>query len=96
MRLQNPYTRGYIEYPLIFEPEHLSYHIRHDTPFSEYCSEWAVSEIDTGDVIYIPCGQNRSRNIYIVTSFYRSGELKYPHGIYTVPLSYFTRPHSGY
>ena len=92
MQLQNPYTRGYIEYPLYFEPEKLNYQIRHETPFSERYSEWAVSIIETGDVIYIPCGQNRCRDIYIVTHFYTRKQVTYPHGIYTIPISYFTTP----
>lgn len=90
MQLYNPYTRGYIEYPLYFEPEKLSYQIRHETPFTERFSEWAVSIIETGDVIYIPCGQNRCRNIYIVTRFYLDKTVTYPRGIYTIPISYFT------
>ena len=94
MQLQNPYTRGYIEYPLSFEPEKLNYFIRHETPFSEFYSEWAVSVISTGDMIYIPCGENRSRNIYVVTKFYLSGEVQYPRGIYTIPKSYFTKDRS--
>ena len=92
MRLQNPYTRGYIEYPLYFEPEKLNYYIRHETPFSERYSEWAVSIIENGDMIYIPYGQNRCRNIYIVTRFYLDGTAKFPMGIYTIPISYFTTP----
>lgn len=92
MRLQNPYTRGYIEYPLYFEPEKLNYQIYHETPFTERYSEWAVSIIETGDMIYIPTGQNRCRNIYVVTKFYLQGVVKFPQGIYTVPMSYFTTP----
>lgn len=94
MRLQNPYTRGYIEYPLSFEPEKLNYFIRHETPFSEFYSEWAVSVIETGDVIYIPCGENRCRNIYVVTRFFLDGTAKFPTGIYTIPKSYFTMDRS--
>ena len=90
MQLQNPYTRGYIEYPLYFEPEKLNYYIRHETPFSERYSEWAVSVIDTGDMIYIPYGENRCKNIYIVTKFYLNKEVAFPRGIYTMPFSYFT------
>lgn len=90
MKLQNPYTRGYIEYPLYFEPEKLSYFIRHETPFSNFYSEWAVSVIETGDMIYIPCGGNHCRNIYVVTKFFLDGTVQFPKGIYTIPLSYFT------
>jgi hypothetical protein len=90
MKIQNPYTRGYIDYPLSFEPEKLHYHIRHETPFTDRYSEWAVSIISTGDVIYIPYGQNRCRNIYIVTRFYINKEVAFPRGIYTIPISHFT------
>jgi len=94
MKLQNPYTRGYIEYPLYFEPEKLNYQIHHETPFTERYSEWAVSVIETGDVIYIPYGQNRCRNIYVVTKFFLNGTVTYPQGIYTIPVSYFTTPNN--
>lgn len=96
MRLKNPYTRGYIEYPLFFEPEKLTYQIRHETPFSAWHSEWAVSHIDTGDMIYIPCGSNKCRDIYIVTKFYLDGTVEYPLGIYTIPIQYFTGERSVY
>lgn len=92
MKLQNPYTRGYIEYPLYFEPEKLNYHIRHETPFSERYSEWAVSIIETGDVIYLPYGDNRCKNIYVVTKFFMDKTVTYPMGIYTVPVSNFMAP----
>ena len=90
MRLQNPYTKGYIEYPLNFEPEKLHYEIHHETPFSDFFSDWAVSIIATGDMIYIPCHQNRSRNIYIVTRFYLDKTVTFPRGIYTIPINHFT------
>ena len=90
MRLKNPYTKGYIEYPLCFEPEKLNYQIRHETPFTERYSEWAVSVISTGDMIYIPCGQNRCRDIYVVTKFYLDKTVTFPRGIYTIPMSYFS------
>lgn len=89
MKLQNPYTRGYIDYPLSFEPEKLNYQIQHETPFTNRFSEWAVSIIATGDMIYIPCGQNRCRKIYVVTRFYLDKTVTYPHGIYTIPIAYF-------
>ena len=92
MQLQNPYTRGYIDYPLYFEPEKLTYHIRHETPFSERYSEWAVSIIETGDVIYLPYGNNRCKNIYIVTRDYVDKRVQFPYGIYIIPMSYFTTP----
>lgn len=91
MKLQNPFTKGYIEYPISFAPEKLHYQIHHDTPFTKCHSEWAVSILETGDMIYIPCGQNRCRNIYIVTHFYIEKIVEFPRGIYTMPLSFFTR-----
>lgn len=92
MQLQNPYTRGYIEYPLYFEPEKLNYHIRHETPFTERWSEWAVSIIENGDMIYLPYGSNRCKNIYIVTKEYINRQIQFPYGIYIIPMSYFTTP----
>ena len=92
MQLQNPYTRGYIEYPLNFDLEKLHFHIRHETPFTDRWSEWAVSILDNADMIYIPYGQNRCRNIYIVTYFYTSKQVERPHGIYIIPMSTFTTP----
>ena len=92
MQLQNPYTRGYIEYPLYFEPERMNYHIRHETPFTERYSEWAVSIIETGDMIYLPYGNNRCKNIYIVTQAYLAKRVQFPYGIYIIPLNYFTTP----
>jgi hypothetical protein len=92
MQLQNPYTRGYIDYPLYFEPERMHYYIQHETPFTDRYSEWAVYIIETGDMVYLPYGQNRCRNIYVVTRFYLNKELAFPHGIYTIPLDYFTKP----
>ena len=92
MILQNPFTRGYVDYPLYFNPETLNYHIRHETPFTERWSEWAVSIVGTGDTIYLPYGQNRCKNIYIVTSDFMSKKVKFPEGIYIIPMSFFTTP----
>lgn len=92
MRLYNPYTRKYIEYPLYFNPETLNYHIEHETPFSSFYAEWAVSVIENGDMIYIPYGKNCNRNIYIVTRWYLDKTVTFPKGIYTIPLNYFTTP----
>lgn len=92
MRMQNPYTRGYIEYPLYFEPEKLNYRIEHETPFTERRSEWLVSMIKNGDDIYIPTGENRCRDIYVVTRFYKDGSVQFPKGIYKIPMSYFMTP----
>lgn len=92
MRLFNPYTKGYIEYPINFDLEKLTYHIEHETFFCRYFTSWAVTVLETGDVVYIPCGENRSRDIYVVTHFYLEKVVSYPKGVYTIPLSYFTRP----
>lgn len=90
MKLYNPYTRGYIDYPLVFEPHKYAYEIRHETPFSDRFSEWYVAVNDDGDYIYIPSGSNRCRYIYIVTRFYINKTVTRPYGIYTIPFSYFT------
>ena len=92
MKLQNPYTKGYIEYPIFFNLHNLTYHIQHETPFTERRSEWAVSILDTGDMVYVPYGENRCRNIYIVTKFYLNKTVEFPRGIYTIPMSHFTTP----
>ena len=90
MVLQNPYTKCYVEYPIEFSPEELNIVIQHETPFTNLYSEWAVSYMESGDVIYIPTGSNRSKKIYIVTSAFRYGLVQYPYGIYTIPFSHFT------
>lgn len=90
MRLHNPYTKGYIEYPINFDLEKLTYHIEHETFFCPYFTSWAVTILDTGDVIYIPCRENRSHDIYVVTRFYLDKTVSFPKGVYTIPLSYFT------
>lgn len=90
MRVFNPYTKGYIEYPLDFALYDHTYHIEHETFFCPYFTSWAVTTLDSGDVIYVPCGQNRSRNIYVVTRFYLDKTVTFPRGVYTIPLYYFT------
>lgn len=92
MKLYNPYTRGYIEYPLNFDLEKHTYHIEHETFFCPYFTSWAVTILDTGDMIYIPCGENRSRDIYVVTRFFINKTVSFPKGVYTVPLKHFTTP----
>lgn len=90
MKLFNPYTKGYIEYPLNFDFYNRTYHIEHETFFCPYFTSWAVTILETGDVIYVPCGENRSRNIYVVTRFYLDKTVTFPKGVYTIPLNYFT------
>lgn len=87
MKLYNPYTNGCIEYPLNFDLNVLDYYIQHETPFTDRCSEWVVSVLESGDMIYIPYGNNRCNNIYVVTKLYINKLLKLPHGIYIVPMS---------
>lgn len=89
MRVYNPYTHGYIEYPLNFDLNVLDYHIKHETPFTDRFSEWAVSILESGDMIYIPYGANKCTNIYVVTKPYINKLLSLPHGIYTISMDYF-------
>ena len=91
MKLYNPYTRQEIEYPVNLDLHILTYHIRHETPFTDRYSEWAVTMLDNGDMVYIPCGDNRCNNIHIVTKLYLKNIVTLPHGIYTIPMSYFTQ-----
>lgn len=91
MLLFNPYTKGYFEYPLNFDFEKPTYYIQHETFFCPFHTSWAVTILKTGDVIYIPCGENRSRNIYVVTRFYLDKTVKFPKGVYTIPVDYFTQ-----
>ena len=92
MKLFNPYTKGYIEYPLNFDFHTQTFHIEHETFFCPYFTSWAVTILDGGDMIYIPYGRNRSRNIYVVTRFYLDKTVKYPKGVYTIPVNHFTIP----
>lgn len=91
MRLYNPYTGQQVEYPVDFDLHVLNYHIRHETPFTDRYVEWAVSVLKNGDTIYIPYGNNRCTNIYIVTKLYTKKIITLPHGIYTMPMSRFTQ-----
>ena len=91
MKAKNPYTGEYIEYPLeLLDLNRYEFRICHETPFSERFSEWAVYLLDTADMIYVPAGQNRCRNIYIVTWEFTSKQVQFPYGIYTIPLKHFT------
>ena len=92
MNAKNPYTGGYIEYPLeLLNLSRYEFRICHETPFSERYSEWAVYLLENEDMIYVPTGQNRCRNIYIVTWEFTYKEVPFPYGIYTIPLNYFTQ-----
>ena len=87
MRLYNPYTRVHIEYPLNFDLRTLDYYIKHETPFTDRYSEWAVSILESGDMIYLPYGNNRCHDIYIVTKQYLNKLLCFPYGIYTISIN---------
>ena len=89
MLLRNPYTKKYIDYPLDLSDNNIvvSYRIEHETVFSQ----WLVAELKNGDVIYIPSGDKNERNIYVITSFYRTKEVQFPYGIYIINSSDFTR-----
>ena len=90
MLVQNPFTKHTREYPVeLLSLNKYEFHITHETPFSDRRSEWAVTILDTADMRYIPSGSNRCRNMYIVTWERTSGQVSFPHGIYTVPMSYF-------
>lgn len=89
MRLHNPYTNGYIEYTLNLDLNVLDYHIRHETPFTDRCTEWAVSVLESGDMIYLPYGNNRCTDIYIVTRYYLDKLWCFPHGIYKASVNSF-------
>lgn len=101
MLLKNPYTKGAIEYPLDFDihsfvlDRWFNHHIVHETPFTERRAEWAVSTLKTGDMVYIPYGANRCKDIYIVTNFYLDKTVSFPYGIYTIPMSYFSSEQFG-
>ena len=96
MLLHNPYTRGSINYPLDLSDHNitLNYRIEHETFFSPFFSAWLVAELESGDAIYIPTGQNRNRNVYVVTKFYRTKEIKHPYGVYTINYNDFARENS--
>lgn len=89
MQVQNIYTGEYIMYSLYFEPERMHYHIRHETPFTDRYSEWAVYIVHNGDMIYLPYGNNKCDNLYVVTLAYRLGMIECPYGIYKIPMHKF-------
>ena len=91
MQLYNPFTKVYIDYPLDFDSHELNYHIRRETIFNDWFTEWAVSELSSGDRLYIPCGSNMSPDIYVVTRKFIEKQVKKPYGIYTIPMDYFLK-----
>ena len=91
MKLYNPYTKGSIDYPLDLSSNNivLEYHITHETFFCAWRTSWLVLNLESGDVIYIPYGEQNRRDIYIVTPFYLNKEVQFPHGVYTLSYSKF-------
>lgn len=91
MKLYNPYTKGSINYPLDLSSDNivLEYHITHETFFCEWHTSWLVANLKSGDVLYIPYGEQNRRDIYIVTPFYLNKEVQFPHGVYTLSYSKF-------
>ena len=90
MKLYNPYTKKHVEYPLSLDVCVHNYRIQHETPFSDRCVEWDVNVLEDGDMLYMPCDNNMSPYIWIVTKPYLDNEVKLPHGIYTIPVERFT------
>ena len=89
MKLYNPYTNGCIEYPLNIDLNVLNYYIQHETPFTDRHSEWAVSVLENGDMVYLPYGNNRCYDVYIVTRLYINDPSCFPYGIYKAPINSF-------
>ena len=89
MTLYNPYTGTDIEYNINLDLIRRTFDIEHETDFCSFLMPWHVVLLMSGDMVYIPRGRNRSRNIYVVTKYYRIKAVEHPHGIYTIPMSYF-------
>lgn len=90
IKLYNPYTKKYVDHNLDLNSSVYHYRIQHETPFSDRCVEWDVDVLESGDMMYVPCGNNMCPNIYIVTKLYLDRSVKLPHGIYTIPVEQFT------
>lgn len=85
--MKNPFTKESIDYPLfLLDFSKYEFHIRHETPFTDRCSEWAVTILENGDTVYIPAGANRCRNIYIILDGY---QFQFPSGVYAIPKDCF-------
>lgn len=91
MKLYNPYTHHYINYPLDLSSDNivLEYHITHETFFCSWHTSWCVAHLESGDVLYIPYGDRNRRNIYVVTPFYLDKTVSFPHGVYTLSYNEF-------
>lgn len=90
MLVEHLYQKGYVEYPINFDLKRRTFHVDHETCFCPYFTSWCVTLLETGDMVYIPAGQNRSRYIYIVSWDYTRRAVSFPRGIYKIPISYFT------
>lgn len=86
MTLYNPYTHGYIEYPLDLEDDNIirQCFIEHETFFCPWHTQWSVLYLYNGDVIYIPYGNRNHRKAYIVTAYYLNRQIEFPYGVYTI------------
>lgn len=90
MLMNKLYNKGVVNYPIDLSLQRRTFHIEHETVFCPYFSSWEVTLLETGDMVYVPSGQNRSRDIYIVSWNYTNGTLKFPQGIYSIPMRNFT------
>lgn len=91
MMLFNYYTREIVDYPVNIDTRQLEYQIKHETPFSDRFSEWSVSVLDNGDELYIPSGNNRCTDVYVVTELFLKHIISPPHGVYTMSLMQFVQ-----
>lgn len=93
MLLKNPYTKKCINYPLDLSLDNIAgkYFIEHETFFCSWFTQWYVVHLYSGDVLYIPSGTRNNRDIYVVTYYYRTKEVKFPFGVYTLSFSEFLK-----
>jgi hypothetical protein len=93
MLMRNPFTNGYINYPLDLSHDNIviDYYITHDTFFCPAHTTWSVIKLLNGDTIYLPYGEKNRYDVYIVTSYYLDKIVEFPHGIYTIKYSTFIR-----
>lgn len=91
MLMHNPYTNGYVDYPLDLSRRNvvLDYYITHETFFCPTYSTWSVIHLYSGDIVYLPYGDRNRRDIYVVTYYYRTKQVSFPYGVYTIKYSAF-------
>lgn len=87
MIMRNHYTKQYIDLPIYVDYANLQFDICHETPFYAGFSEWNVAILPDGNRIYMPIGNNKQLNIYVVLKLYLDREIKYPHGIYEISFN---------